>query len=269
MNLSEFADVVASSRSYRRFDESRPVSRELLEELVACARLAPTGNNTQLLRFHLSCERDEVLEVFSHHRWAALLRDWDGPAPGERPTAYVTVCGPAGSRASAIRNQDAGIAAQTLALAARASGLVGCMIASFDATLADALGLAEKNLEPLVLLALGYPAADERVVVEPADTPHGLSYWREREGGACGQRAQFLSVWTTHSASARSEPGLGAHSADLLTCGAPRSASAAASGHAILQQRPERDGAEQHEHGDNGKALIETEQHGGSLPQGD
>lgn len=94
MNLSEFADIVASSRSYRRFDESRPVSRELLEELVACARLAPTGNNTQLLRFHLSCERDEVLEVFSHHRWAALLRDWDGPAPGERPTAYVTVCGP-------------------------------------------------------------------------------------------------------------------------------------------------------------------------------
>ena len=194
MNLSEFADVVASSRSYRRFDESRPVSRELLEELVACARLAPTGNNTQLLRFHLSCERDEVLEVYSHHRWAALLRDWDGPAPGERPTAYVTVCGPAGSRASAIRNQDAGIAAQTLALAARASGLVGCMIASFDATLADALGLAEKNLEPLVLLALGYPAADERVVVEPADTPHGLSYWREREGGAWVHHVPKLGV---------------------------------------------------------------------------
>ena len=167
---------------------------ELLEELVACARLAPTGNNTQLLRFHLSCERDEVLEVFSHHRWAALLRDWDGPAPGERPTAYVTVCGPAGSRASAIRNQDAGIAAQTLALAARASGLVGCMIASFDATLADALGLAEKNLEPLVLLALGYPAADERVVVEPADTPHGLSYWREREGDAWVHHVPKLGV---------------------------------------------------------------------------
>ena len=91
MNQREFVELVASSRSYRRFDESRPVSREQLEELVACARLAPTGNNTQLLRFHLSFETDEVLEVFSHHRWAALLRDWDGPEPGERPTAYVTV----------------------------------------------------------------------------------------------------------------------------------------------------------------------------------
>lgn len=172
--------LVASSRSYRRFDESRAVPRELLEGLVAAARLAPTGNNTQLLRFHLSTETDEVLEVLSHHRWAALLRDWDGPEPGERPRAYVCVCGPAGSRASALRNQDAGIAAQTIMLAARSAGLVGCMVASFDAGLAGALGLAEKGLEPLVLLALGYPAADERVVVEGVDTPHGLAYWRER-----------------------------------------------------------------------------------------
>ena len=194
MDLREFSELVASSRTYRRYDEARPVPRELLEDLVAAVRLAPTGNNTQLLRFHLSSEKDEVLKVYSHHRWAALLRDWDGPEPGERPAAYVTVCGPAGSRASSIRNQDAGIAAQTLALAARSAGLVGCMIASFDAGLAEALGLAEKGLEPLVVLALGWPAADERVVVEPADTPHGLTYWRERDGGTWVHHVPKLGV---------------------------------------------------------------------------
>ena len=170
--------LVASSRTYRRFDETRPLTREDLMGLVETARFAPTANNTQLLRFHLSVG-EEALEVMAHHRWAALLKDWDGPVPGERPTGYVTIAGPAGSRANALRNQDAGIAAQTVMLAARASGLVGCMVASFDEGLGPALGLAEKGLEPLVVCALGYPAPDERVVVEPATTEHGLAYWRE------------------------------------------------------------------------------------------
>lgn len=189
MELSEFSELVRASRSWRRFDESRRVSRELVEDLIAAARLAPTGNNTQLLRFHASVGSEEVAAVFAHHRWAAHLRDWDGPEPGARPTAYVTVCGPAGSRASSLRNQDAGIAAQTIALAARAAGLVGCMVGSYDAGLSDVLGLVEKDLEPLVVLALGYPAPDERVVLEDADTPHGLAYWREQ--GADG-------TWTHH-----------------------------------------------------------------------
>ena len=122
----------------------------------------------------------EALEVMSHHRWAGLLKDWDGPEVGERPTAYVTIAGPAGTRTNALRNQDAGIAAQTIMLAARAAGLVGCMVASFDAGLAAALGLDEKDLEPLLVCALGYPAPDERVVVEGAGPERGLAYWRER-----------------------------------------------------------------------------------------
>ncbi len=129
---------------------------------------------------------------FANPGWAGLVAAWAGPVVGARPTAYVTVLGPAGSRRSAIRNQDAGIAAQTLALAARASGLGCCMVASFDAHLMETIGLAgrEGELEPLVVLALGVPAADEEVVVEPADTPHGLAYWRERDA--------LTGAWTHH-----------------------------------------------------------------------
>lgn len=195
MDTIEFArlrELVAASRTYRRFDEARPVPRELLEALVDVARLAPTGNNTQTLRFHLSTEPGEVAAVLSHHRWAGLLADWDGPEEGARPTAYVSVLGPAGARKNAIRNQDAGIAAQTLALAARAAGLGCCMVASFDAHLMEAIGLEARanELEPLVILALGWPAADETVVLEPADTEHGLAYWRERDA--------LTGAWTHH-----------------------------------------------------------------------
>lgn len=182
MELGALRGLVAASRSYRRFDEARPVGEGLLRELVDVARLAPTGNNTQTLRFHLSAEPDEVVAVFGHHRWAALLSEWDGPERGARPTGYVTVLGPAGARRSAIRNQDAGIAAQTIMLAARAAGLAGCMVGSFDAGLKEAIGLAGRDdLEPLVVCALGYPAADETVVLEPASSVHGLAYWRDFE----------------------------------------------------------------------------------------
>ncbi len=181
MDQREFVELVAASRTYRRFDEARPVTRGQLEALVGAARVAPSANNRQRLRFHLSVG-PEALLVESHHRWAALLKDWDGPAEGERPTGYVTIAGPEGARTNAMVNQDAGIAAQTIMLAARAAGLVGCMVASFDAELGPALGLAEKGLEPLVLCALGYPAPDERVVLEPATTEHGITYWRDADG---------------------------------------------------------------------------------------
>ena len=143
MDQREFVELVAASRTYRRFDEARPVTHEQLEALVGAARVAPSANNRQRLRFHLSVG-PEALLVESHHRWAALLKDWDGPVEGERPTGYVTIVGPEGARTNGMVNQDAGIAAQTIMLAARAAGLVGCMVASFDAELGPALGLAER-----------------------------------------------------------------------------------------------------------------------------
>ena len=176
----DFLELVRSSRSFRRFDEARAVSQEELRALVEAARLAPTGNNSQLLRFRLCWESDDVATCLAHHRWAALLRDWDGPAEGERPTAYVAVCGPRGAGRNAIRNIDAGIAAQTIMLAARTMGLGGCMIRSFDPGINDGLGLSGKGYECLVLLALGSPAED--VVLEPAGGEHGVAYWREPDG---------------------------------------------------------------------------------------
>ena len=44
----------------------------------------------------------------------------------------------------------------------------------------NARELDEKDLEPLLVCALGYPAPDECVVVEGAGSERGLAYWRER-----------------------------------------------------------------------------------------
>ncbi len=177
----DLAALVRDSRSYRRFDGTRPVGEDMLRGLVDVARFAPTGNNTQTLRFALVADPAKALEVESHHHWAALLADWDGPVEGEKPTAYIAVCAPAGASKLPIRNLDAGIAAQTIMLDARSRGLVGCMIKSYDAGIDEVLGVAQKGYECLVLLALGWPAADERVVLEEG-APGKVAYWRE---GTC------------------------------------------------------------------------------------
>jgi nitroreductase len=192
MDSKDFAKLVAGSRTYRRFDESRRVTVEQLRQLVSIARLAPTANNTQLLRFHLSVDPDQIKRILTHHRWAALLSNWDGPELGARPTAYITICGPTSAVQTPIRNLDAGIAAQTIMLAARTMGLGGCIIKSFDADLATCLGLTDKSLAPLILLALGVPATDEKVVLEEVDDEHGVHYWRDMDSNT--QHVPKLSV---------------------------------------------------------------------------
>jgi nitroreductase len=180
MTGSEFHELVRSSRTVRRFDEGSRVTREQLLGLVDAARLAPTGNNTQLLRFHVVDDSKTVEHCAASHGWAALFKDWDGPKPGERPTGYIAVCAPAGATGSAIRNLDAGIAAQTIMLAARSEGLGGCIVKSFRPSLADDLGISRQGYEILVLLAIGVPA--ERVVLEGVDPDRGTHYWRDEKG---------------------------------------------------------------------------------------
>ncbi len=92
--------------------------------------------------------------------WAAYLKDWGGPVPGERPAAYIAVlCDRKGSPTPEI---DLGIAAQTIQLGAQALGLGCCMIGAFDRDgVRAALGLDAEPfaaLDIVLVLALGVPA---------------------------------------------------------------------------------------------------------------
>lgn len=179
VSAEDFKGLARASRTCRRFDASKPVSREDMLGLIDTARLAPTGNNLQLLRFHIETEPAVVAHLARSHGWAAALKDFNGPADAsELPSAYIAICAKAGTETNPIRLIDCGIAAQTLALAARARGIACCMIRSFKPAVADDLGLSEKGYAPLLLMAFGHPAADEHVVLEDAGAGQSLAYWR-------------------------------------------------------------------------------------------
>jgi nitroreductase len=181
MDSKEFHELVEGARTYRRYD-GEAVGEGVLRELVDAARLAPSGNNAQVIRFRVVSADDaaEAEKVFSHLHWAGALKDWDGPEAGELPGGYVVLCLPQKLAGNPIRLIDVGIASQTIVLAAAARGLGACMHKSYDACLGDGLGLTDAGYTVAMVIALG--GRGEKVELEPATTDHGLTYWREADG---------------------------------------------------------------------------------------
>ncbi|MFO7870694.1 MAG: nitroreductase family protein [Kiritimatiellia bacterium] len=174
----KFRDLVARSRSYRRFDENRPVPRETLINLVEAARLSPSGGNRQPLKYMAIADTAINNRVFPHLAWAGYIPEWEGPAKGQRPTAYIIILGDkdiAGSFGC-----DHGIAAQTIALASAENGLGCCILGSIDRKALRRDLAIDKRYEILLVLAFGIPG--ETVELETVASDGSIRYWRDSAG---------------------------------------------------------------------------------------
>ena len=118
-------DLVKKCRSYRRFFQEVSIPYEDLKDMVDTARLTGCTKNCQGLKFKLISTPEECAKVFPSLLWAGALKDWDGPADGERPSAYVLVL----EDLSIGKNLmwDEGIVSQTIMLSAVEKGYGGCM----------------------------------------------------------------------------------------------------------------------------------------------
>lgn len=173
-----FRDLVNKTRSIRRYDASVKVDEATLREIVDLARLSPSSANLQPLKFKLVTEPSQVDAVFASVRFAAYLKDWAGPQPSERPTAYIIILGDL-----AIKRQfdmDAGIAAQSMLLGLTDVGLSGCMMGSFKRDQLTELFDLEPTFEIVLVLSVGKPA--ERVVIETIKPGDDVKYYRDEQG---------------------------------------------------------------------------------------
>lgn len=171
-------DLIISNRSYRRFYQDVAVGEATLRELIDLARLSASASNRQPLKYIISCDPAKNAQIFSTLSWARFLKDWGGPAEGERPAAYIVVLGD--KEISQSFYYDAGIACQSILLGAREKGLGGCLLGSVNrVALRQALGIAERY-EILLVIALGKPK--ETVVIEPVGPNGDTTYYRDRDG---------------------------------------------------------------------------------------
>lgn len=185
MNVSE---LVYKNRSYRRFRQDQKIGRPVLEELVDLARICASGANLQPLKYMLFCDEESCGRIFPHLAWAGYLKEWPGPAEGERPAAYIVILGD--TQVSKNFGCDHGIAAQTILLGAAERGLGGCMIGAIQRTdLAQELGL-EDAYEFLLVIALGVPA--ETVQLVPATD--SIRYYRDAEDVHCVPKRSLSEI---------------------------------------------------------------------------
>jgi nitroreductase len=172
-------DLVFQNRSYRAFDESRPITAEDMRALVELARHVPSGMNKQPLRYRIVSEKAELKKMLANTRYAAAL-SVKLPPEGQMPTGFIAIFSDSETGSpEGLALKDCGIAAQTILLAATEMGFGGCMLGSFDpARLCADLSISSRY-QPLLVLALGTPA--EEIVLEDAESPDNVSYYRDAE----------------------------------------------------------------------------------------
>lgn len=171
-------DLVLKNRSYRRFFQQIELPYQQLLQLIDLARCSASARNAQPLKYILSTTPAHNQLIFPHLRWAGYLTDWDGPAQGERPAAYVIML--ADKNIADNYYCDHGIAAQSILLGATELGYGGCIVAAIDRKAIQTLYKIPDNLEIIQVIALGKPK--EEVLLEPMNDSADYKYWRDENG---------------------------------------------------------------------------------------
>jgi nitroreductase len=167
---------IISRRTIRQF-QARPISKEILENLVNAGRLAPSGANLQPLEFIVIDDAAINRLVFPCLKWAAYIAPEGNPSSGQEPIAYVIFL-----VNKEIRPQgyewDVGAAMENMILTAWEEGIGSCWLLSIDRDRLRQILSVPDNYRIDSVLALGYPA-EESVIEELTDS---VKYWKDEQG---------------------------------------------------------------------------------------
>jgi len=175
-----FHDLAAATRTCRRFREDVPISITTLHHLVDLARLAGSARNGQPWQYMAVNDPQQCDRIFPYLGWAGYLADWIGPAPGERPPAYI-LCFLNRKWLKVSEREaffDLGIASQNLLLGAAAQQILGCRIGAFSPVVAKLWDIPE-HLHLALIIALGRPL--EQIVLEVVSEEENIRYWRDEQ----------------------------------------------------------------------------------------
>ena len=170
-------DLVKSSRSFRSFDRSVSISKEMLTSWADVARITPSTMNRQAIKLKLCYTESDCEKCLSLVRFARAL-PFPMPPKGHEPVAYVIIAIDTDLALDpTLYFKDTGIVAQTIMLAAAEEGFGGCMLGSGSPEeIAKAFDMP-KNILPSLVLALGKP--DERVELCEVSENGSIMYFRD------------------------------------------------------------------------------------------
>lgn len=170
-------DLVDKTRTIRRFDTSKSITGGDLMYILECARRVASAGNLQRLRYMI-IDGEEARAAFSEISLGGLLPPEKKPTRDVAPVSYVVI---SSYDASPDANLliDVGISAEAVVLSARERGIGACMIRNFKSEYFMGSD-GSMPLYPILVIALGYPLEDARIVDVGEDGE--LKYYKGENG---------------------------------------------------------------------------------------
>ena len=184
--------LLLRNRSCRGYDSNYIVSKEELLKIVEVNTKIASARNQQVLRFRL-VYGTEAKEVTKAIKLGGALPELNLPLPGTEPNAYIIICTqePKGKWVDI----DLGISAQSMLLKAVDLGLNGICIAAFNKEKICALVNGGREMEPLLILAIG--KSIERFQLLPIGQEDEHNYFRKNGVHFVPKvRIEDLLIWT-------------------------------------------------------------------------
>ena len=184
--------LLIRNRSCRGYDSNYIVSKEELLKIVEVNTKIASARNQQVLRFRL-VYGTEAKEVTKAIKLGGALPELNLPLPGTEPNAYIIICTqePKGKWVDI----DLGISAQSMLLKAVDLGLNGICIAAFNKEKICALVNGSRQMEPLLILAIG--KSIERFQLLPIGQEDEHNYFRKNGVHFVPKvRIEDLLIWT-------------------------------------------------------------------------
>ena len=149
-------EIISERKSIRKFKQ-QSIDEQIIESIIESARLAPSAVNFQPWKFYV-CQSEEAKQIVRD----SYPREWFNAAP-----LYILVCGnheQSWKRPCDGKDHldiDIAIAVEHMVLKITELELGACWVCNFNPQIIkDRLKLSE-NMEPVVLLPVGYPENSE------------------------------------------------------------------------------------------------------------
>lgn len=146
-------EALKTRRSVRTF-KSDPVPREIIEDIIDCARMAPTAMNMQPWEFVVVTDaemRERIADITDYGKFIA-----------EAPVCIAVFC-----KDVKYYLEDGSAATENILIAARAHGLGSCWVAGdkkpYASDIAKMLNVPG-NYKLISLIAIGYPAQEPKAI---------------------------------------------------------------------------------------------------------
>lgn len=141
-------------RSIRKFKDT-PISQEIVDDILDCARKAPSAHNYQPWAFIVVKDRDQRQALSQVQPWASFIAN--------APMCIVLCMSKTGADFSPSNYLSIACAGENILLAAHAHGLAGCWTYVKDFNdpepekMAREILQVPKDVEIIAMIPIGYP----------------------------------------------------------------------------------------------------------------